>query len=529
MSQDIEIIPVGGHSDFGRNMTAVRVGREIVIFDMGVKLDPLQDLPEGEGVDTLDVHTLRDLGAIPDDSILSQVDGKVVAIVISHAHADHVAAVEKLAGRYPDAPILGSPYTIRFIEDLCTPRRGRNRGSRDGPASRTDQRLSIPNRLVPMTGKDRVRVGRGSLEVELVHITHSIIGATLPVLHTPKGAVVYALDFKLDDTPVLGAKPDYRRLAQLGREGVHLLITEATNAHKDEKTDSEMIARLRLKDLLFGVDHEKEALFVSTFSSNSARIHSMIEYAEDLDRDILLMGRSMERYQSIAASTGLLNVPDHVRMFPNRESANQALRLVAEDPTKYLVILTGHQGEPGALLTRIANGQTPYKMSKRDDVIFSSNVIPTPTNIEARGDLEKRLKKAGARVFKGAHASGHASGVDHRELLMLLQPEHIVPAHGGFELQQAYSTLAEEEGWKPRRDIHVLANAQRFVLGKGPSGEPRKVDAAVPKPAAKRGAPKKAPGKSHRPAAKAPAKKAAAKPQKPAGRAPRKAPATHRA
>lgn len=471
MQSEIEIIPIGGHSDFGRNMTAVRVGREIVLFDMGVKLDPLQDLPEGEGVDTMSAQSLRELGAIPDDTVLRHVEGKVVAIVISHAHADHVGAVQVLAKNYPQVPILGSPYTIRFIEEQCRPRDRR---------LAAEGKLTIPNRLVALTGKQRARIGRGALEVELVHMTHSIPGTTMPVLHTPKGAVVYALDFKLDNTPVLGKKPDYARLAQLGSEGVHLLITEATNADKDEKTDSEKIARLRLRDLMLGVDHDREALFVSTFSSHAARFHSILDYAADLDRDVLMVGRSLERYMAVAADTGHLDLPKWVEMAPSRRQADDALRRVAEDPTRYVVVLTGHQGEPGAALTRIANGETTYKMTDRDDVVFASHVIPTETCLNQRADLEARLKHAGVRVYKGAHASGHASAVDHRELLALLQPEHIVPAHGGLAIQNAYAELAAEEGWKARKEVHVLANGQRYVVGKGPSPAPRHQPEAPP-------------------------------------------------
>jgi ribonuclease J len=463
MQQEIEIIPLGGHSDFGRNMTAIRVGREIVIFDMGIKLDPLQGLPEGEGVDTMSANQLHAIGAIPDDAPLRGVDGNVIAIVISHAHADHVGAVQVLAKQYPKVPLYGSPYTIRFIEETCRPR---------GNRAQAGGKLTIPNKLITLTSKQRARLGAFELELELVHVTHSIPGTTMPVLHTRKGAIVYALDFKLDDTPILGKKPDYQRLAQIGREGVHLLITEATNVEKDEKTDSEKVARTRLRDLLVGVDHDHEALFVSTFSSHAARFHSILDYAHALDRDVLMLGRSLERYMRVAADTADLDIPRSVEIMPTRRHADDALRRVAKEPTRFMVVLTGHQGEPGAALTRIAAGETAYKMTKRDDVVFASHVIPTDTCIAQRADLEARLKHAGARLFKGAHASGHASAVDHRELLRLLQPEHIVPAHGGLALQNAYAELAHEEGWRARKDIHVLANGQRFVLGKGPSPLP---------------------------------------------------------
>ncbi|HLE96231.1 MAG TPA: MBL fold metallo-hydrolase [Candidatus Thermoplasmatota archaeon] len=476
MQPQIEVIPLGGHSDFGRNMTAVRVGRDIVIFDMGVKLDPLQDLPEGEGVDTLSAAELTAIGAIPDDAPLSAVDGNVVAIVVSHAHADHVGAVQVLAGRYPKAPIYGSPYTIAFVEDQCTPRDRR---------LASEGRLTIPNRLVALGPKDRARLGRGAIELELVHVTHSIPGTTMPVLHTAAGAIVYALDFKLDDTPILGKGPDYARLAQIGREGVHVLITEATNAERDEKTDSEKVARTRLRDLLLGVDHDDEAIFVSTFSSHAARLASIFDQADALDRDVLLLGRSLDRYTGVAARTGHLDVPGFVETAPSRRHADDALRRVADDPTRFVVVLTGHQGEPGAMLTRIAAGETTYNLTDRDDVVFASNVIPTDTCTAQRADLEARLRRAHARVFKGAHASGHASAIDHRELLVLLQPEHIVPAHGGLAIQNAYAELAAAEGWRLRERVHVLANGERHVVGAAPSPGPRRHE-EIPRAAAVR-------------------------------------------
>ncbi|HEX2022895.1 MAG TPA: MBL fold metallo-hydrolase RNA specificity domain-containing protein, partial [Candidatus Thermoplasmatota archaeon] len=376
----------------------------------------------------------------------------------------HVVGVQALAARYPHAPILASPYTIAFIEEQCRPRD--RRAAEEG-------KLTIPNRLVALTGKQRARIGRGELAVELVHVTHSIPGATMPVLHTSKGAVVYALDFKLDDSPVLCKPTDYARLAQIGREGVHVLITEATNASKDEKTDSEKVARTRLRDLLLGVDHDRQALFVSTFSSHAARFHSILDFADDLQRDVVMIGRSLERYMTVAAETADLQIPGWVEIMPTRRHADDALRRVAKDPRRYMVVLTGHQGEPGAMLTRMASGQTAYQLGKEDHILFASHVIPTETCIAQRADLEARLKHAGARLFKGAHASGHASAVDHRELLSLLQPEHIVPAHGGLAIQAAYAALAAEQGWRPRKDVHVLANGQRHVLGKAPSPAPR--------------------------------------------------------
>src|SRR5581483_8718660 len=185
---DIEIRPVGGYSDFGRNMTCVRVGREAVILDMGIRLDRIL-LDEENVLDEMHPADLQKLGAIPDDTVLKDLGAKVVAIVIGHAHLDHVGAVSKLAGHFPDAPIYGTPYTIRFIENQTT------EWQKGGKPRRT-----INNKLVETETGRIVNLSRG-IELELVHVTHSIVQSSFPVLHTDAGAIVYAADFKLDNDP----------------------------------------------------------------------------------------------------------------------------------------------------------------------------------------------------------------------------------------------------------------------------------------------------------------------------------------
>ncbi|HVL48018.1 MAG TPA: RNase J family beta-CASP ribonuclease [Candidatus Thermoplasmatota archaeon] len=445
---DVEIIPVGGYSDFGRNMTAVRVGREAVIFDMGIKLDRVM-LDEDAVFDEMQPADLQKLGAIPDDTVLKNLNAKVVAIVIGHGHLDHVGAVAKLAPKYRDAPIYAAPYTMRLIEDMSRGFRGKER--------------LIPNKLVTIRAGEKRDITQ-HLGLEFVHMTHSIPHTAFPVLHTNRGAIVYGLDFKFDNMPVIGPKPDYNRLKELAMEGVLALVTESTNAGDETKTPSETIARDMLRDFLFGIENERDGLVVSTFSSHIARIKSIAEFGHELGREVLLLGRSMEKYSSHAAELDLVDLPATTRMHGYGKSVQQALKKVMKNKSKYLVVATGHQGEPGSLLVRIANKELPYRVEKNDQVIFSANVIPTPTNRANRHLLETKLNMQGARIIKGAHVSGHGSREDHRELLTMLEPRHIFPAHGGIDLQSQYVELAERLGYRMNETVHVMRNGQRYTI-----------------------------------------------------------------
>lgn len=447
---DIEIRPVGGYSDFGRNMTCVRIGKEAVILDMGIRLDRIL-LDEDAVFDEMHPVDLQRLGAIPDTAHLKDLGAKVVAIVIGHAHLDHVGAVPKLAGQFKDAPIYGTPYTIKFIEEQTTDRRG-GRNHR-----------SIPNRLVTIEEGGSIRLSK-NIKLEFVRTTHSIVQTVFPVLHTDAGAIVYAVDYKFDNTPVIGQRPDYKRLRQLATEGVAACIVESTNAPYQTKTPSEMIARDMLKDFLFGIENERDGVIVTTFSSHIARVKSICEFGDKLGRKVVLMGRSMDKYMSIALELGLLELPKGVEIAGNQKAVQQILRRVSERREEYLIVGTGHQGEPDSFLPRVANKVYPFQIEKHDQVIFSANTIPNPVNRANRYLLETKLKMQGARVIEGAHVSGHASLVDHQELLRLLEPQHVFPNHGGIELQSAFAELATAEGLVLNESVHILRNGQKHLL-----------------------------------------------------------------
>jgi len=445
---DIEVIPVGGYNEFGRNMTVVRYGDKAVIIDMGINLDRIL-IHEDAVFESLSPNDLQDMGAIPDDSVMGDVDAEVVAIVLSHGHLDHIGAVEKLAAKY-GCPIIGTPFTMKLVENSLNDDFGPD--------------IDLPNEMVAMNTGGRRQL-KGPLELEFVHMTHSIVQTAMPVLHTPEGGIAYACDFKMDNFPVIGSKPDYDRMRQLGMEDIKAVILESTNAHEETKTPSESIARDMLKDHLLGLENEREGLLVSTFSSHTQRVKSIIEFGERLGRKVMLCGRSMHNYTTTAEEVGLIDVPDHVEIYKyGREINKQLKRVMNEGKENYLLCVTGHQGEENALLTRIAKDETPFEIDKNDQVLFSARTIPNPNNEANRYTLEEKLKMKGARIIKGAHVSGHASREDHRELLSMLEPEHVFPAHGDIQHQSELADLAEFHGWNLGEQVHILRNGQSKVL-----------------------------------------------------------------
>jgi len=443
---DISIIAVGGYDEVGRNMTAIRYGKDIVIMDMGVRLDRVQ-IHEDVEVEKMHSLDLIKMGAIPDDTVMSDIDGEVKAIVCTHGHMDHIGALSKLAHRY-GAPIIGTPFTIELISQQIA----------------SERKFGTENKLRTLNAGETIQI-TPSVELEFIRVQHSIIDCVFAVLHTPDGAVVYANDFKLDRTPTLGEKPDFKRLKSLRNDGVVAMIVESVNVQRPGKTPSEQIARDLVRDVLLGTEESGTGVLVTTFSSHIARIKTIVESAEKMGRRPILLGRSMEKYVGAAERMEYVNFPKSLGIFGHRKSVDKILKKTMEEKDKYLPIVTGHQGEPGAVLSRIANGSTPYVVEEGDKVIFSANVIPTPTNMSNRYAVETKLRMKGARIYDNVHVSGHASREDHWELLRMISPEHVIPTHGDLSMTSAYAELAEDVGYRLGDTVHLLRNGQEIYLG----------------------------------------------------------------
>jgi ribonuclease J len=443
---DIEVIAVGGYDEVGRNMTAVRCGKEIVIFDMGLRLDQvmIHEDAEVENMHSLDLIQMK---AIPDDTMMNSVEGTVKAIVCSHGHLDHIGAIPKLAHRY-NAPIISTPYTTELIRQQIA----------------GEQKFGVNNKLFALRAGQRYTLS-SNLTLEFVRMQHSIIDTVTPVLHTPHGAIVYACDYKLDRTPVIGDPPDFGRLRQIGKEGVLALIVESTYVEHKGRAPSERIARDLVRDTITSYEDDKNAIIVSTFSSHISRIKTIAECAHEIGRKPLLLGRSMERYSSTAEQMKLVSFPQTTSMFGNRRTVDRTMRrMMKMGKDKFVPIVTGHQGEPGSILTRIVLGDTPYKVDKGDKVIFSAKVIPNPMNVGQRYLVEAHLSLSGARIFEDLHVTGHGYREDHYEFIHLLNPQHIIPAHGHIGMTSAYASFCGELGYTLHNDVHIMANGKRLKL-----------------------------------------------------------------
>ncbi len=445
---EIEIATIGGYEEVGRQMTAVRAGDDVVIFDMGLNLSKvlIHDNVETERMHSLD---LIDMGAIPDDRVMSDLEGDVQAIVPTHGHLDHIGAISKLAHRY-DAPVVASPYTIELVKQQVE----------------SEQKFGMDNDLVKMEAGGTMQIGE-RCELEFVNVTHSIIDAINPVLHTPEGAVVYGLDKRMDHTPVIGDPIDMKRFREIGREGEGVLcyIEDCTNAGRKGRTPSESVARRHLKDVLYSMEDYDGGIVATTFSSHIARVTSLVEFAQDIGRQPVLLGRSMEKYSGAAERLGFTDFPDDLGMFGHRKSVDRTFKRIMNDgKEKYLPVVTGHQGEPRAMLTRMGRGETPYELEDGDKVVFSARVIPSPTNEGQRYQSEQLLQMQGGRIYDEVHVSGHLSQEGHYQMLDALQPQHVIPAHQDMSNVAHYVNLAEGQGYRTGRDLHVSRNGNTIQL-----------------------------------------------------------------
>ncbi|WP_396612222.1 RNase J family beta-CASP ribonuclease [Haloferax sp. S1W] len=447
---EIEIATIGGYEEVGRQMTAVRAGDDVVVFDMGLNLSQvlIHDNVETEKMHSLD---LIDMGAIPDDRVMSDLEGDVQAIVPTHGHLDHIGAISKLAHRY-DAPIVATPFTIELVKQQIE---GENK-------------FNVNNELVKMEAGSTMSIGdSGQVDLEFVHVTHSIIDAINPVLHTPEGAIVYGLDKRMDHSPVLEDPIDMKRFREIGREGNGVLayIEDCTNAGRKGRTPSESVARRHLKDVMTSVEDYDGGIVATTFSSHISRVSSLVEFAKDIGRQPVLLGRSMEKYSGTAERLGFVDLPDDLGMYGHRKSVDRTFkRIMKEGKENFLPIVTGHQGEPRAMLTRMGRGETPYEIEDGDKVIFSARVIPEPTNEGQRYQSERLLRMQGARIYDDIHVSGHLREEGHYEMLQALQPKHLIPAHQNLKGFAPYVDLAESQGYALGRDLHVTRNGNMIQL-----------------------------------------------------------------
>jgi len=382
------------------------------------------------------------VGAIPNVSVLDKIKNQVKAIVISHGHLDHVGAVPYLANKF-DAPVVSSPYTCEIIKSILK-----------------DEGIKIKNEIRSINVNSFYKVS-DKIKIEFVHITHSIPHATLVAIHTKYGVILYANDFKLDLHPTLGKKPDFKRLKEIGNENVIAMVVESTYSGLPGKMPSERVAKEMLEDVLLGVNNKDNLIIVTTFSSHIARLKSIVEFGKKLNRKIVFLGRSLAKYVKASENLNIVNFSSDVDIVKYGRQIEKKLNLIDKDRKKYLLVMTGHQGEPKSVLNKISTGVLKFKLYPEDNVIFSCRTIPTPVNIANREALENELKLTGVRIFKDIHQSGHAAREDLRDFINMLKPKNIIPAHGNKDMKASLAELATEMGYKVNENVFLIDDGQK--------------------------------------------------------------------
>ncbi|MDD2445101.1 MAG: RNase J family beta-CASP ribonuclease [Candidatus Nanoarchaeia archaeon] len=436
----VKVHTVGGFSEVGKNMVVVELEDDAFIFDEGFFLPSIVSMQEKEKVMTEKILVKN--GAIPDDSVISNIRNKVRAQFIGHAHLDHVGAIPFMSDKY-NAPIYGTPFTINVLKSLLD----------DNKLILKNKVYSInPNTSFYVQGKNK------KYKIDFINITHSTPQTVMIAIHTEKGVILYANDFKMDDTPVLGLKPNYKVLREIADEGVLCFIVDSLYSGTERKTPSEKIARSLLEEVLLTIQNQKNGMVVTTFSSHIARLKSIVEFSKKIDREIVLLGRSMDKYSKAAINSKIAPFLQDIKISKYRKQVEKTLNKVNKNRDKYMVVCTGHQGEPGSILERFSRHDLPFRINQGDNIIFSSSVIPTPINQEQFKKMEARLKKNKPRIFRDVHVSGHAGREDLRDILNIVRPKHVIPSHGGFDKTGPMISLLKEMGYKEGKNAHLMEN-----------------------------------------------------------------------
>lgn len=439
----MKIHTIGGYNEVGKNMTALESNGEVILFDSGIFLPAIVGVTEREKIPT--ERWMRDLGALPDDDYLDRMGlrSKVKAILVSHAHLDHVGGLPYNAHRY-NADIVGTPFTMEVLKQIMQ-----------------DNNQNVPNKIVSIKPNGTYTTkGKNKFKVEFLNMTHSTIQSSMIAVHTPEGVVLYANDYKLDNSPVYGDKPNYKRIKELAKKGVKALVVDCLYAPDDRKTPSEKIAKGLLEDVLFTTENKNSGLIISTFSSHIARLKTISEFGKKLNREVVFFGRSLNKYVLAARNVGKAPFIKDVKIFSYRNQMERAMKRINKNKSNYLVVCTGHQGEPGSILDRVAKNQLPLRISNEDHLIFSSKTIPTPITEETKAHLVERFRRRQVRMFDNVHVSGHGGREDLRDLIKLTKPEHVIPSHGDLKKTTAGARLAQEMGYKMNKDVHLSENGQ---------------------------------------------------------------------
>ena len=418
----LNIIPLGGLGEVGKNMTAFRYGNDIILIDAGLMF-PEDDML---GIDLV----------IPDITYLVENQDKLKGIFLTHGHEDHIGALPYIL-RQLDVPVYGTALTLGILE-------GRLKEAGVSTAS-----------LNVIKSGDRVRAG--SFKLEFMRVNHSIPDAIGMAIHTPVGLLIHTGDFKIDQTPVDGQVMELNRFAEYGDKGVLLLMADSTNAERPGYTQSEKFVGETFDNEF---RYARNRIIVATFSSNVHRIQQIFDAAVKYKRKVAVMGRSMVNVVSISLEMGYLKVPDGVLIDIDE------IRNYTND--KVVVVCTGSQGEPMSALTRMSMGDNrKVQIVPGDTVIISAT--PIPGNEKLVSNTINPLYMLGAEVIyekaNGVHVSGHASQEELKIMHNLVRPKFFMPVHGEYRHLMKHAKIAESLGMD-KKNILLTENGSVVELTK---------------------------------------------------------------
>lgn len=432
----LKITPLGGFEEVGRNSVAIDYNGKIIILDMGFHLERFIELTKDDMPHKK--HSVRKLiahGAFPDVRSLRKRRKDVIGIVCSHAHLDHVGAVPFLA-KYFSCPVYGTPFTTSVINILSQERK-KNIQLKTCEVGST---ISFEN----------------NVKIEFIRVAHSTPDSTILAIHTPEGIVIYGNDYKNDQEHPHELPTDIKRLKEL-KGKVKFLMLDSLYAAYDEYAPSEKSIRDELLDMDFS---PYRAIVATTFSSNISRLITLCDVADKLNREVVFLGRSLAKYIQAAQDIQLVDLEQRGEVIKfSRQVAGFLRRL--QEPEKYFIITTGHQGEPQAVLGRMADGL--FGFTKDDLVLFSSKIIPVPINVTHRKQLEEKIKPA--HIITDKHVSGHGAGKDHDELIQILEPEIVAPSHGERDMMEAFKERCLHLGYT-KENIIFLQVGKAYILYK---------------------------------------------------------------
>ncbi|MDF2591466.1 MAG: rnjA2, partial [Clostridia bacterium] len=409
----LKVIPLGGLGEIGKNMTVFEYGNDIIIVDCGIAF------PDDEmlGIDLV----------LPDITYLKKNVDKIRGIVITHGHEDHIGAIPYVLKEI-NIPIFGSRLALGLIE---------NKLKEHGLLSVAKMETVVQDQIIDL----------GVFKVEFINSCHSIADAMALAIHTPVGTVVHTGDFKIDYTPIQGDVINLMRFAELGNEGVLLLMSDSTNVEREGYTLSERTVGRSFERIF---DNVKNRIIVATFASNIHRVQQIIDAAVKFGRKVALSGRSMINVANVAIELGYLNVPEGTIIDIND------INKYTHD--KLMIITTGSQGEPMSALSRMAaSTHRQLDIIPGDLVVISAT--PIPGNEKTVSRVINQLFKKGANVIYNAldeiHVSGHACQEELKLIINLTKPKFFLPGHGEYRHLKQHANLSNTMG-VPKENSFVM-------------------------------------------------------------------------